>query len=333
MTLKEKIQLAENLALSRQSLDRDLIIQLLAIDPESPEAELLGQAARRVAAVVTDNTARIWASIGVDYQPCPMNCNFCSFGEAWGVLGDSYTMDTSQVIELSRQFVSQGADWITLRTTEDYGFQGLIDLAAAIRQRVPGDYELVANTGDLNASRSDDLYDQGFRIAYHAIRLREGIDTPFQPVQRGEILETIKDSKLKLAFLVEPIGPEHTNEEIADVFLSALQHGATLSGAMARVPIPGTPLFQYGPLPEKRLAQIIAVTRLGSGYQAPDICVHPPSKQAMDWGANVVVVDVGAIPRATDRLDSAWQGFDLATARSWFQDAGYHVRAIDQLPA
>ena len=324
MTTEKLIISAEKMALAGEPLPRDTIIGLLEIDPDSNTVEMLGAAARRVTEAVTENTARIWASIGVDYKPCAMNCKFCSFGEDWGAATDTYTLSADEIVSHARKFISDGADWITLRTTEDYAFSDLIALAGKIRQEVPGDYRLVANTGEMNAIRADELKRAGFSIAYHAIRLREGIDTPFSPTERGETLGEIHDSALDLAFLVEPIGVEHTNDEIADTFLLAMKHGAKLSGAMARVPVKGTPLYELGPLPERRLAQIIAVTRLASGYSAPDICVHPPSKTAMYWGANVVVVDVGAVPRAIGVSSSEWNGFGIQTAETWFKEAGYH---------
>lgn len=84
--MKTLIQHAERAALSRELPSREMILRLLAIDSESGEADQLGAAARRVAAAVTGDLGRVWASIGVDYKPCKMNCRFCSFGEAWGAV-------------------------------------------------------------------------------------------------------------------------------------------------------------------------------------------------------------------------------------------------------
>lgn len=73
--------------------------------------------------------------------------------------------------------------------------------------------------------------------------------------------------------------------------------GAALSGAMARINVKGTPFESHAPLPDLRLAQIVAITRICGGVNVPDICVHPPRKEALEWGANVVVVETGAVPR------------------------------------
>lgn len=163
----------------------------------------------------------------------------------------------------------------------------------------------------------------GFEVLYHSVRLREGKDTPFAIDERCNTLKKTQKSNLDLAYLVEPIGVEHTNEEIADVFLTAMKYNAKLSGAMARIPVPNTPLYKYGQLDERRLAQIVAVTRLAAGYRAPDICVHPPSQLAMKWGANVAVVDIGAVPRHQENLENEWNGYDVKALNDMFVKAGY----------
>lgn len=81
------------------------------------------------------------------------------------------------------------------------------------------------------------------------------------------------------------------------MLLAGLEAGAKVCGVMARVPVPGSPLASYPPVSAERLAQLVAVTRICCGQETPDICVHPPVAQAVAWGANVLVVETGAIPR------------------------------------
>jgi biotin synthase len=319
------IQKAKENALNGEELDRETIISLLELDPDSEEAEMLGKAAREVAEIVTGNKGSVWASIGVDYKNCAMNCDFCAFGKEWGIVKEESERSVIEVIELTRKFVSQGAKWVTLRTTQFYGFDRLIELIRKVRAAVPGDYQIVVNTGEFDEINAKALEDAGVQVVYHTVRLREGIDTKFKQEDRIATLDSVKKSQLNLAYLVEPVGIEHTNDEIADVFLIAMEHNATLSGAMARVPLPGTPLSKYSPVSERRLAQIVAVTRLAAGHHAPDICVHPPSQLAINWGANVVVVETGAIPRDTGNCDCEWQGFDMKAAVNYFENAGYRL--------
>lgn len=129
-----------------------------------------------------------------------------------------------------------------------------------------------------------------------------------------------------LAHLVEPLGIEHSNEEIANCFLAAQAAGAGVCGVMARNNVPGTPFANSPALPDRRLAQVVAVTRLCGGTKMPWICVHPPVPQALAWGANVVVVETGAVPRDSEEAHSEWKNFTIADARKLLAEQGYSVR-------
>ncbi len=322
----ELINRVKKEALAGRVINRQDMIALLAIDPESKACQELGQAAREVAARVTKNKAYLWAAIGIDYRSCPMNCHYCSLGDAWGLVEEESELSEKEIIDRVEAYVEENVQWIVLRTTQFYPFEKLIALAKKIKSDIPGDYKLVANTGEFDQVIAKELIDAGFEGIYHSLRLREGLDTQFEPKDRIKTMEAIKESSLKLISLVEPVGIEHSNEEIADSFYTAIKHGAIITGAMARVPVKGTPLEKYEALGEKRLAQIIAVTRLAAGIQAPDICVHPASKIAMKWGANVAVVESGSIPRdSSSNLKKQWQGFDPKMAAKWFEASGYRV--------
>lgn len=320
------IQKAKENALAGKLLDRDSIIALLEIDPLSKEGEYLGQAAREVAAAVCNNRAYLWAAIGMDYRSCPMNCNFCSLGEKWNLVEEEREFSETEIINMVRSYVNDGVRWIVLRTTQFYSLDQLVEMAARIKAAVPGTYELGLNVGEFDEAAAAKMTQAGLEFVYHSVRLREGIDTRFDPAERKATLKAVKNSPLKLVYLVEPVGVEHTNEEIADCFLTAMEYGAVVTGAMERVPVAGTPLGKLPPISAERLAQIVAVTRLAAGYLAPDICVHRASELAMQWGANVTVVEKGAIPReGCCYLGNEWRGFDAAQAKKWFEANGYQV--------
>lgn len=325
LNIEETIEKAMYAALSGEELDRQTIIELLEIDPDSKEAKMLGECARKVACEVAGNRGKVWASIGVDYEACNMNCSFCSFGEKWGAVKEAYSWSDEEVVGFASRFASQGAEWIALRTTENFELGRLYKLASKVREAVPGEYKLLANTGEANARMAKELQVAGFEVIYHPIRLREGVDTAFNVEERRKTLKAIQDSGVDLAYWLEPIGPEHTNEELADALLLSLECGVRLSGVMARVPVAGTPLYKYGGISERRLAQIGAVVRLASGRRAVDACVHPPSLLAMEWGSNVIVVDVGAVPRESKNMQEEWNGFDMAMANEKLLQAGYEI--------
>lgn len=324
----ELINKAKESALNGNLLDRDSIIGLLEIDPESKECELLGKAAREVASAVCKDRAYLWAAIGLDYRACSMNCNYCSLGEKWGIVKEEeeteYTED--EIMQLVRQYVDQGVRWIVLRTTQHYSLDRIIEISKRIKENVAGEYELGLNVGEFDENLAKRMTDAGLEFVYHTLRLREGTDTRFDPAERLATLNAVSKSTLNLVSLVEPLGIEHTNEEIADTFLTAMKYGATVTGCMERIPVKGTPLGELPAVSERRLAQVIAVTRLAAGSLAPDICVHRASELAMEWGANVTVVETGAIPRDTCcSPKSEWRGFDPDAAKKWFESKGYQV--------
>ncbi|KNZ40209.1 radical SAM protein [Acetobacterium bakii] len=320
------ISRAKESALSGKILDKRDVMALLEIDPNSDACKELGQAARYVAAKVCNNKAYLWAAIGIDYRACPMNCDYCSLGESWGLVRNESELTEDEVIQMAEKYVHEGVKWIVLRTTQFYSFEKLMDLARKIKSVVAGNYQLVANAGEFNESTANKLVDAGFEYIYHTVRLREGINTKFDPEERKKTLKAIQRSSLNLVSLIEPIGVEHSNEEIADSFFNAIKYGAVVTGAMARVPVKGTPLGELPGLSNQRLAQIIAVSRLAAGVHAPDICVHPASELAIAWGANVAVVESGSIPRDTCcSSKEVWNGFDPETAQKWFHAGGYEA--------
>jgi len=323
--MDNQIQKILEKAAKGEQLNREEVIDLLSLDANGDTVERLYNAGREAARHYSNNQGRIWAAIGVDYQPCPMNCRFCSFGEAWGIIKTGMELPPEQIEVQAIEFADQGAHWITLRTTEHYSIDRLCDLCRRVIQATRGRVELVANTGELTLATAGKLLKAGFTTAYHSCRLREGIDTILSPETRLSTLRAIREVGLKLAHLVEPVGIEHTLEEIADCLLKALAHGASLTGAMARVPVPGTPLADYGPFPERELAKIIAVTRVVAGPRATDICVHPPCLEGIRAGANTVVVEMGAVPREMEEVKSEWRTFTISDAKALLSSAGYDL--------
>jgi biotin synthase len=313
--------------LSGETVGRGELVALLSVDAEGPAAQPLFEAGREAARRFVGNEARLWASLGLNFAPCPMSCSFCAFGEKWGVVKTAGEMPTETALAWARKFWQGGVKWLSLRTTEDYPLDRLCELARRVQEDTRGGLELVANTGEFDAKGAARLREVGFTTVYHVMRMREGIDTGIDPEERRRTLASIRDSGLKLAFLIDPIGPEHTAEELADTFLCALEYGASLSGAMARVPVPGTPLAKHGQISDRKLALITAVTRLVGGARTPDICVHPHSELAVRAGANTVVVETGAIPRDTDEAGGEWQAFTTDKAWALMESAGYRVKA------
>ena len=301
---------------------REDVLRLLSYAPHSPEAAFLGRLARDMAREVAHDTARVWAAIGVDCAPCPMNCAFCAFGEAFGVVRKAHEWTRGEILGAACRYAFEGASWLVLRTTEGYGLERLSALAKEARALLPERCVLVANTGQKNTDDIRKLKAAGVEAMYHALRLGEGRDTPFDPEERRAALKSIGAEGMTAACLLEPLGVEHGNEEIADAFLAALSSGAEICGVMARSNVPGTPFEGREEVPEERLARVAAVVRLCGGTRTEHVCVHPPSALAVSWGANVLVVETGAVPRTDAEVSGEWRGFSVEDARAMFTQYG-----------
>ena len=66
-----------------EALEREALLELVAVPPASDEALYLRHAAHKAALALDGGRAYLWGALGLDYTPCPMNCAFCSLGEAW----------------------------------------------------------------------------------------------------------------------------------------------------------------------------------------------------------------------------------------------------------
>ena len=81
-----------------------------------------------------------------------------------------------------------------------------------------------------------ELLQAGFQGVYHAHRLREGTDTEIPSEDRLRTLAAIRDSALDLGYCVEPIGPEHSHEELVQEMFRGKEYGAVNHAAMWRFP-------------------------------------------------------------------------------------------------
>lgn len=311
--------------LAGEALSRAEIVSLLGVEIRSADDEYLRAAAREAAAKIAGGRGYIWCAVGMDYAPCSMNCKFCSFGEKWGIVREPRHFEPEQVFAHVRTYAENGAAYIVLRTTEFYDLETLFGYIPKIRAEVPGEYAIILNTGELEPVDAERAKAAGVYGVYHALRLREGVDTPFDPARRVETMKNVSASGMTLVSLVEPLGCEHTDEEIADSFLNAAACGAKICGAMARFPVEGTPFGSSPMISGPRLAHVVAALRLSGGSAVRDICVHKATPEALESGANVMVVESGAIPRDSDFSEKDWAGVDMARAREMLAAAGYEI--------
>lgn len=288
-----------NKALDGTLLTRAEIIQLLSVENLSPESFAIWQAGRQFTSLLNDGFAEVHAHIGLDAAPCPMNCQYCSFAEINGVFTEKVTYPIEKVIQDARDLEAAGANALYLVTTALYGHRAFLETAAQVKAALVTDIPVVANISDFGPDYARELAEVGIGGVYHVIRLGEGTYTNCKADVRVRTIEAALDAGIPVGNCIEPIGPEHAPEEIADLILMARDLGVAFSGAMRRTTVPGSVFQEYGDIPYGRLATYAGAIALGTGPEVKGNCSHEPSQLCAQAGANIMWASRGTDPRDT----------------------------------
>ena len=313
-------------ALERKALSRQEAAWLIReVDPLSYEMYTLMGAANQITRETSGNRGEIHAQIGVNIAPCPHNCGFCSFATEAGLFKERLEMSPGEVVDCAKRFVAEGANVIYLMTTGKYNFDKLLELSEIVRGSIPAEIPLVANIDDFGLDEAKQLAEVGFQGAYHVVRMGEGRDTRIPPERRLATMRAILEAGLRLAYCVEPIGPEHTIEEIVEKIFIGKEYGVWFSGAMRRIPVTGTPLGKRGALTEVELAKVVAVTRLVMGDSVISNCTHEPNSPSLLAGANLLWAESGSNPRDLKEETNKGRGLTAAQCGQLQREMGYEV--------
>ena len=330
--VKKLIDQATNESMRGAVQSRETIVKLLELDPQSEEVSYLKECAVKVARKATKGRGVLSGAIGVDLCSCDMNCKFCSFGTEWGLVHVEKKYTEDEIIELAKAYVNAGVTTLTLRSTEFYDMNVLAEWLKDIRAAAPGDYSINLNFGEMSPAMAEAAYQAGATNAYHVKRLREGVDTPFNPKVRERTMRAITDSPLRFGTCLEPIGIEHTNEELADKIVSDMSFRPYGYGVMFRVNVPGTPFEGYEDISKERKLQILAVTRIAVGTQIRSMGMHPAMPESLYAGGNSFTLELGANPRDTEFNETEWRGFSAEEAKKILADAGFPLHIINPDP-
>ena len=145
------------------------------------------------------------------------------------------------------------------------------------------------------------------------------------PVSAKTTFRVIRDAGLDFHYCCEPIGPEHTAEEMVEQLFLGIEYGCFQHAAMRRVAVSGVPAGERGQITERRLAQVVAVVTLAAlaSAETRNIAVHEPNLLGLVAGANVVYAESGANPRDTEGDTPRNRGLDVATCRQMLYEAGF----------
>lgn len=312
-------------ALNGERLSRENCLMLLRQPEKSAQASFIRAAGDAVSRWKFGGAAMLLGQIGIEAGPCPGGCAFCTFreeahAEPWA------EMDPGEVCERADIFMGQGGvAALFLMGMHTFRFDYFLELARMLRARLPATTQVVVNVGDLDVVQAVELKAAGVGGAYHVLRLREGVDTALQPADRQRTIEAIREAGLDWYTCCEPIGPEHTNEEVLDSIFLGIDMGCYQHAAMRRVALPGSPLSGHGQISELRLGQITAVIALATAGcpGVESIAVHEPNPIGIASGANSIYAESGCNPRDGARDTSVGRGRDVQQCRTMLEEAGY----------
>lgn len=283
-------------AAAGEQLNRQEAMELLSIANGSADYYRLLGIANEDSRRRFGGRGEIYAQIGMEASGCPANCAFCSMAQDVFDPGCSFVLPVEQVRQMVQQLAEQGVDEIFLMTTVNFDQEEFLRYGAAVRECMPASMRLVANVGDFDAAYARRLKETGFTGVYHICRLGEGVDTCLDPQQRIRTLDAVKEAGLALYYCVEPIGPEHSYEQIVEEIFRAREYPVEVMAVMKRVCVPGTKLHSRGEISAAELAKICAVTTL-CVRPSRAMGVHEPDGLCLMAGANQIYTEVSANPR------------------------------------
>ncbi len=298
-------------------------LRLLQVELHSREAYALMETANRLSRSRFGDKGEIHFHIGLNVEPCPKDCSFCSLTRRAGIFKDKTEFPPEQILEWALGAEAKSADALNLMTTGAYPFERLLEIGRMLHREVS--VPLVANTRDIDHREGEMLLDAGFIGFYHAVRLGEGRDTPFKRERRIATIQVLKDVGLHWMNCIEPVGPEHDPREIVDLMYLARRYGAVYSGAMRRINFPGSPMEKYGMVTELELARIVAVSRLVMGDIPGAHCTHEPHSTSLLAGANLLFPEVGSSPRDKKADSSHGIGRDIVECSSMLREMGWNT--------
>ena len=307
----------------RIPLTREDAMTLLSVPNLSGEYHALIRKAAEISRRDFGSKGYIFVQIGLNAAPCSGNCSFCSLAQCNFTGEETSEKSLEAVLEQVSQIDYQRVTAVFLMTTADFDADRFLEYGRQVRKILPPQIALVANTSDFDAAYARQMKKAGFTGVYHIVRLREGIDTAISPETRIQSLDAAAEAGLRIYYCLEPIGPEHTYDEMVTEMLRARAYHVDVMAAMRRVSVDRTCFAGRNMIDDAELTKIVAVTRL---VVMPGISmnVHEPNRAAMAAGVNQLYAEIGVNPRDHSRETEASRGFSVEQVTRMLKDNGYH---------
>lgn len=323
--IERELEIILGKALARQRLSKDECRYILSQPAASYAGSLIRATANALTREKTGNAGIVLGQVGIDVHPCSAGCGFCSFGEGHTCFG-SVRPDRASIKSAVNSFCRYDDLYgLYLMTMADTDEEYILNAAEYARSILPKSTRLWINTGDRDKSFYEELAKRGVCGAYHVCRLGEGTATRLEPAARVRSMENILAAGLELFSCCEPIGPEHTFDELVDNIYICMDMGVTQFGAMRRVAVPGSPFGNMGQISDLEMAHAVACTALV--YACVDSCsffgIHEPNELGYVSGANFVTAETGANPRDIAADTSKGRGWDTGHCRILLHECGF----------
>ena len=312
-------------ALEGNGLSRKETRVLFAVPERTREAALIRWAGQELSLRAADGIAEIHGQIGLNSTKCPMDCGFCSFAKSATCRTENFELTREEVLRYAELHLQNRVNLLLLLCTASYPFEKLLEMAQAVRSEIPADMPLLVNCDDLTLERCRQLKSIGVNGAYHAARMGEGVDTRIPVEKRVRTFDHLRETGLSLQTCVEPIGPEHSLDELVEATFRCIEAHPVSAGAARRVGVEGTRLYERGMITEVRNADYVAVYRLATGLE-PRLNCSANTVMTASAGANLAWVELGLNPRdVLSRTEQGGQAIPIMLARKMFVGAGWEI--------
>ena len=312
-------------ALEGNGLSREETRRLFEVPERSRDAALMRWAGQELSLRASDGVAEIHGQIGLNSTKCPMDCGFCSFAKSAACRTEDFELTREEVVEYAKIQMENRVNVILLLCTASYKFDKLLEMAEAVRETIGPDFPLLANCDDLTYDKAVRLRAAGVNGCYHAARMGEGRDTKIPVEKRVQTFENMRRAGLSLQTCVEPIGPEHSVDELVEATFRCIAQHPQSGGAARRVAVEGTRLYERGMITEVRNADYAAIYRLASGLK-PRLNCSANTVMTAASGANQMWVELGLNPRdLLARTEKGGQAIGIKLARKTFVGAGWEI--------
>lgn len=335
--IDERVMAIADAALEGKTPSREGVTYLLGFDPYSVEAAYVNTRARELGERACGGIGLIEGQIGVDANPCPMDCRYCSFASANSsaldpalVEGGGLEVPLDDIVRYARVLDENGVHLISLMATAALPFERYLEMVSAVRDAIADDQIILANMRDVSLEEARALKNAGADAFYHACRCGEGTLTRIAPEQRHRTMRIVREAGLSLMCGVEPLWEEVPRDELAERIveipglspfctgvcgLSSLpvaalsgatgsdeaSSDATLSGAADS----DSALSGFTPASRAFIKYVAAIVRLVCGTDVP-----------FGGVGGAVWVDVGCDPRSRGKGSSVeWIERDIRRAR------------------